>query len=80
MDAAVGANGRPAGRPPCRRDDPTMRYIAKKKLWDAIALQCGISPRAVRSWKRVPPLRVIAVEKAIGRPRHLIRPDLHPTN
>jgi hypothetical protein len=57
-----------------------MRYIAKKNLWDAIARQCGISPRAVRSWKRVPRQRVVAVERATGRSRHLIRRDLHPTN
>jgi hypothetical protein len=63
-----------------RRADPTMRYIARKDLWDAIARQCGISPRSVRMWKRVPWQRVIDVERATGRNRHLIRPDLHPTN
>lgn len=55
-----------------------MRWIAKKNLFDAIARQCGISPRAVRSWDRVPWMRVIDVERATGRPRHKIRPDLHP--
>jgi hypothetical protein len=63
-----------------RRDDPTMRWIERKQLFAAIALQCGISPASVRAWKRVPPLRVIDVERATGRPRHLIRPDLHPTH
>jgi hypothetical protein len=53
-----------------------MRYIAKKKLWDAIALQCGITPGAVRYWQRVPSSRVRDVELAIGRRRSLIRPDL----
>ena len=63
-----------------RRDDPTMRYIAKYDLWEAVALQCGISARSVRMWKRVPWKQVIAVERCIGRKRHLIRPDLHPTD
>lgn len=63
-----------------KRKDATMRYIAKKDLWEAVAVQCGISPRSVRSWRRVPWTRVIAVERATGRSRHLIRPDLHPIN
>ena len=65
---------------PKRREDPTMRWIERKQLFAAIALQCGISPASVRAWKRVPGARVIAVERATGRKRHLIRPDLHPTH
>ena len=65
------------GRPPVQRRDPTMRYIAKKKLWDAVALQCGITASAVRYWQRVPSHRVREVELAIGRRRGLIRPDLY---
>jgi hypothetical protein len=53
-----------------------MRYVARKNLWHAIALQCGITTSAVRAWKRVPHERVLAVEAAIGRPRSMIRPDL----
>lgn len=68
--------GTPAANKPPR--DQTMRYIARKKLWRAVALQCGIKPGTVRLWWRVPPRRVISVEKAIGRPRRLIRPDLYP--
>lgn len=58
------------------RRDPTMRYIARKNLWEAVAAQCRISSGAVRLWSRVPPMRVRDVERAIGRPRRLIRPDL----
>jgi hypothetical protein len=72
------------GRPAYQRKDPTMRFIAKKHLWDAIAKQCGITPSAVRLWRRVPIERVCDVESAIGRPRELIRPDIYrrkrPTN
>lgn len=63
-------------KPVPQRDDLTMRYIAKNNLWNAVALQCGIKPKAVRAWTRVPPNRVRAVEAAIGRPSRLIRPDL----
>lgn len=69
------AMGTPADKRPPR--DATMRYIAKKKLWNAIAVECGINPGAVRLWRKVPPLRVRSVERAIGRPRRMIRPDLY---
>lgn len=65
------------GRPLSPRDDPTMRYIAKRNLWHAVALQCGITVGAVQLWRRVPASRVRDVEAAIGRPRTLIRPDLY---
>lgn len=58
--------------------DATMRFIARNDLWDAVAVQCQITPNAVRQWKRVPEARVIEVERAIGRNRRLIRPDLFP--
>lgn len=66
------------GRPATSKRDATMSYVAKKRLWDAIALQCGITRSAVRLWKRVPSKHVLSVEQAIGRPRRLIRPDLYP--
>lgn len=77
----MGANGegKRRGRPAYKaRTDPTMRYIERKQLWHAVALQCGISPSAVRQWERVPPTRVLDVERATGRSRHLIRSDIYP--
>lgn len=65
-------------QPLTRPRDATMRYIAKRNLWNAVAAQCGISATAVRLWSKVPKQRVVAVERAIGRPRRLIRPDLSP--
>lgn len=62
---------------PRRRADVTMRFILKKDLWDAVALQCGITADAVRSWRKVPAAHVHNVERATGRPAHMIRPDLH---
>lgn len=74
------AEARTKGRPLTRQRDATMRYIAKKNLWQAVAIQCGISEHAVRCWRQVPHQRVLAVEAAIGRSRRLIRPDLFPEN
>lgn len=65
------------GRPLTKERDPTMRYIARKSLWKAVARQCGITAGAVRLWYKVPAERVRDVERAIGRPRRLIRPDLY---
>jgi hypothetical protein len=62
---------------PRQRADITMRYIARKDLWNAVALQCGLSPESVRSWRRVPAARVLDVMRATGRPAYMIRPDLH---
>lgn len=39
----------------------------------------GISEQAISQWEVVPPLRVLAVERITGVPRHELRPDLYPT-
>lgn len=57
--------------------DWTMQYIAEHRLWTDVATACNIKPAAVRLWRQVPPLRVPAVEKAIGKSRRWIRPDLY---
>jgi TorA maturation chaperone TorD len=44
----------------------------------ALARALGISQPSVSSWNRVPPERVIAVEKISGVGRHVLRPDLYP--
>ena len=38
----------------------------------------GISIQAISQWDEVPPLRVLAVERVTGVPRHELRPDLYP--
>lgn len=37
-----------------------------------------ISSQAVSQWKRVPPERVLDVERITGVPRHELRPDIYP--
>ncbi|MDP2802835.1 MAG: Cro/CI family transcriptional regulator [Phreatobacter sp.] len=44
----------------------------------ALARALGISQPSVSSWSRVPPERVIAVEKISGVGRHVLRPDIYP--
>ena len=57
---------------------------AMKRAFDAVggpaqlATPLGITVQAVGQWDEVPPLRVIAVERASGVPRHELRPDLYP--
>lgn len=43
-----------------------------------LATPLGISAQAISQWEEVPPLRVLAVERASGIPRHELRPDLYP--
>lgn len=38
----------------------------------------GVTAQAVSQWDEVPPLRVLAVERVSGVPRHELRPDLYP--
>ncbi|MBB3771554.1 DNA-binding transcriptional regulator YdaS (Cro superfamily) [Angulomicrobium tetraedrale] len=43
-----------------------------------LATLVGVSPQALSQWRRVPPLRVLDVERVTGVPRHELRPDLYP--
>ena len=45
---------------------------------DRLAAALGISAQAISQWEEVPPLRVLAVERISGVPRHELRPDLYP--
>lgn len=45
----------------------------------ALAEKLGdLTPQAVSQWKKVPPSRVIDVEKHTGVSRHELRPDIYP--
>lgn len=43
----------------------------------ALARALGLVPSAVTQWATVPPLRVPAVSRITGVPRHVLRPDLY---
>jgi DNA-binding transcriptional regulator YdaS (Cro superfamily) len=42
------------------------------------AAALGIVVQSLRDWKRVPPHRVLQVEKITGIDREKLRPDLYP--
>ena len=44
----------------------------------AIARVVGVTQPAVSQWTVCPAERVLAVEKATGVSRHLLRPDIYP--
>jgi DNA-binding transcriptional regulator YdaS (Cro superfamily) len=60
------------------RKEALKRAIEAAGSPAALARSLGISAQAVSQWDEVPPLRVIAVEKVSGIPRHELRPDLYP--
>lgn len=46
-----------------------------------LAAAIGVSPQAVRKWKKegkVPAERVLLIESITGVPRHELRPDIYP--
>lgn len=58
--------------------DALKRAIKSAGGLAALAGPLGISAQAVSQWDEVPPLRVLAVERISGVPRHELRPDLYP--
>lgn len=54
------------------------RAIKAVGTGNELASRIGVTPQALSQWAKVPPLRVLDVEKASGIPRHDLRPDLYP--
>lgn len=44
----------------------------------ALAMRLGIQAPSIYSWRRVPAVRVLAVEAITGISRHDLRPDIYP--
>lgn len=42
----------------------------------ALSRELGISSQAIPQWRRVPPNRVLEVERITGISRHVLRPDI----
>lgn len=55
------------------------KALQKNGSLSALSRELGIRRQAVQNWNKVPAERVIAVEKVTGIPRHVLRPDLYPT-
>lgn len=53
------------------------RILRKHKVKpSAVATSLGLNKATISRWQRVPPERVLEVEKATGISRHELRPDL----
>ena len=50
---------------------------AERGRLSRLAADLGVTPAAIRQWDKVPADRVVAVERATGIPRQVMRPDLY---
>lgn len=58
--------------------NPLEKAISAAGSSKELARRVGVTPQAVSQWKIVPYNRVLAVERATGVHRSLLRPDLYP--
>lgn len=58
-------------------DKALQRAIVAAGSQSALAIALGIKRQAVSNWRRVPPGRVLAIEKLTGISRHVLRPDIY---
>lgn len=61
-----------------QRDRALQKAIDAAGAGNVLARRIGVTPQALSQWHRVPPRRVLQVERASGVPRHELRPDLYP--
>jgi DNA-binding transcriptional regulator YdaS (Cro superfamily) len=59
-------------------DEPLRRALEAAGGKAALAKAIGLTHQALSTWRRVPPLRVLAVEKVTGISREVLRPDIYP--
>jgi len=58
-----------------------LRQHIKKIGFQNLAAQLGVRYQSIQDWLavgRIPAERVLAVEKATGISRHVLRPDIYP--
>lgn len=60
------------------REPEVQRAIDAAGGIPALADALGIRVPSVYSWRRVPPTRVLELERITGIPRHELRPDIYP--
>jgi hypothetical protein len=60
-----------------RRDPVLLQVRTIRGTAARIARAVGISRTAVWNWRHVPADHVLDIEKLLGIPRHLIRPDIY---
>jgi DNA-binding transcriptional regulator YdaS (Cro superfamily) len=69
---------RPVAKSAALRDPVINEAIAIAGGPTALTRMLGIKVPAIYSWKKVPPRRVLAIERVTGIPRTKLRPDLYP--
>jgi len=59
--------------------DRLAQYLEPRGRVADLARRLGVTHAAIRQWnlKRIPPLRILQVERYTGIPRHVLRPDLY---
>lgn len=60
------------------KDAALEKAIKATGTGNELAQRIGVTPQALSQWDRVPPLRVLDVERASGVSRYELRPDLYP--
>ena len=60
------------------KDGALERAIEAAGGGNKLAVGIGVTPQALSQWSKVPPLRVLDVERVSGVPRHELRPDIYP--
>ena len=50
---------------------------AERGRLSRLAADIGVTPAAIRQWDKVPADRLVAIERATGIPRQVMRPDLY---
>lgn len=58
--------------------DDALKEALRRVRTRYLAETLGISVQAISQWRRVPPTRVLDVERVTGVSRHLLRPDIYP--
>jgi DNA-binding transcriptional regulator YdaS (Cro superfamily) len=57
---------------------PLQKAIEKAGGKSKLARLLDITPQAVDQWKEIPVAQVLKIERALGIPRDLQRPDFYP--
>jgi hypothetical protein len=52
--------------------------VDKAGGWRPLARELGIKAQSLQNWRRIPPTRVLQIEKITGLPRTFLRPDIYP--
>jgi DNA-binding transcriptional regulator YdaS (Cro superfamily) len=62
------------------REPGLMAAINAVGTLTELSSKLDITVQSVANWRRVPPLRVIQVERATGVHRTVLRPDIYPAD